>query len=1001
MQSVSLVRVFHVLAALLAALATAAAADEVRKDFDIPAGEAGPALRQFATATGRETLFAAEIVRGVKTPAVKGRYTAAEALEALLAGTGLTAAVDPATGAVAVRRQTAAPAEKNAGRPAADASAGPIVKMQELEVTGTRLRGLLAGATAQPIFSLGAAEIDRTGAQSLGDLLRYIPQVSTFTTGQAATMPTRNLLLNTVTGATTQTAGSTQIDGAAGRTTATLRGAPAGGTLLLIDGRRAPKNNQARSNDGYDLNGIPLAAIERVEVLLDGASSIYGADAIGGVINIVLKKNYRGTEVRLGYENTFDGDAGIVSGSLTHGFGAGKLSGLITVSAEKSNTMAMRDRAFTASWDRRPYGGFDLRPAIAGGAGQVSRTGTVPLPGLATTAAAVPPGTSGTGLTVADYAAAGAPPGPLDLGAYVDYAAAYRRSAAVAVFNYRHRTWLEPYLELRFARNRNTSLPQPIQARNLAVPAGYPGNPFGIAVTLNRYFTDLQPERVATDDTAAAVLGARGDLPRDWRYDVFVGRVEGRTRSDADAGVEITAAALAAAIAAGRTPNLFYDGRTVANPNAPGVLEALTSPTVDEERAETWSYEAQANGPVFALPAGAVRLALGAERREEYTDFPRRAATDTASARDGAQRVTAFFAEANVPVFGEGKRLPLLHQLNFSGSYRREDYSTGGATANPRGGVAWRPAAWLLVRGSYGEGFKVPTLAQRNAPTTVTTASLGVTATSFDPLRGNTLNPGAAQITRGGNPGLRPEKSENTTFGLVLDVPAVAGLSVSFDHFDNVFADRIGTLLFGQMAQFYPARITRGANLPTDPAGWAGVVTAADLRAVNINESRTTGYDLGLRYDRALAGGRLQAALGGTKYTRNEFVPVPGLAAAATVNTDSLPVQLSGSAFFTRGAWGAGVLTTYRAANRARPDVRPTPSAIRWDLQGNCDLGRLAWVKAGRDRWYGRAFANTKLSLTVFNVLNDVPPFDFYFMPDNTVLDSRLRRYALSLRRQF
>jgi len=189
--------------------------------------------------------------------------------------------------------------------------------MESVEVTGSRVRGLAEGATAQPMLTLTGTDIDRTGAQSISDVLRYIPQVSAFTTGQGNTQATVTTLINTQTGATTLGAAAGAIDATAGRVTATIRGAPAGATLLLIDGKRVPRNSQARSGDGYDLNGIPLAAVERIEVLLDGASSVYGADAMGGVINVILKKNYRGTEVRLGYENSFDTDSGVRTASLS------------------------------------------------------------------------------------------------------------------------------------------------------------------------------------------------------------------------------------------------------------------------------------------------------------------------------------------------------------------------------------------------------------------------------------------------------------------------------------------------------------------------------------------------------------------------------------------------------------------------------------------------------------------------------------------------------------
>jgi outer membrane receptor protein involved in Fe transport len=782
---------------------------------------------------------------------------------------------------------------------------------------------------------------------------------------------------------------------------ATIRGAPAGATLLLIDGKRAPKNNQSRSGDGFDLNGIPLAAVERIEVLLDGASSIYGADAMGGVVNVITKRRYSGTEVRFGYENTFDSDVGVRTASLSHGFAVGKLRGLVTASWEKSNEMMLRDRDFLASYDRRPFGGADYRNAnIPGGAGRVSRTGTVPLPGLTVTNVAIPAGTTGANLTTAAYAAAGAIADPFDAGRYSQYAGAYDRHAVLGKFEYTLRDWLELYGSIRVARNRNFQLTTPVQASNLSIPAGYPGNPFGIAVTLNKTFADLIPTREAINDTTAYTLGASGRLAHGWRYDAAISRADSHTRSDGDSGTTIGAALFTAAVAAGQTPNLFYDGTSVANPNARGVIEALTSPTRDEEKDETWTYGLQVDGPVYRLPGGPIVAGFGLERREEYAKFPLRLATDTTTALPGRNRVNAAFAEINVPLWGGALRRPLLEQLSFSGSYRYEDYGAGVVSRNPRAGLAWRPDKWLLLRGSYGEGFKVPTLQQRSAPLVVSNSTTVAVAANLDPLRGNTVNP-VYPTTRGGKPDLRPEKSENTTFGLVAEIPAVKGLSLSFDWFDNTYTDRIATLLFNQVVLLYPQRLTRGPNLPTDPAGWAGPVTSADLRPINVGLSQTTGYDLGVKYDRRTGWGDVQAGISGTKYTRNVFVPTPGGAPSPTVGTDSLPVQISGNAFLFRRAWGVGLLATYRAANRSANDRAVTPAAIRWDVQYNYDFAKAAWVKDHQAPWLRRALGDTKLSLTLFNVFNTRPPFDDLFMPDNTVLDSRLRRYAVSLRRTF
>ncbi len=179
-------------------------------------------------------------------------------------------------------------------------------------------------------------------------------------------------------------------------------------TLLLINGRRAPRNGQQQGQDGYDLGGIPLSAVERVEVLLDGASAVYGADAVGGVINVILKRSYQSTDLRLSYENTLDSDANVKSASLNHGFAAGKLSGMVTVSYQESGNLMWRDRDFLRTQDRREFGGSN-NPAF-----QIPRAnGTIRVP--AGNAAGVPSGTvltipsgsNGSNKTPADYVAAG------------------------------------------------------------------------------------------------------------------------------------------------------------------------------------------------------------------------------------------------------------------------------------------------------------------------------------------------------------------------------------------------------------------------------------------------------------------------------------------------------------------------------------------------------------------------------------------------------------------
>jgi hypothetical protein len=240
---------------------------------------------------------------------------------------------------------------------------------------------------------------------------------------------------------------------------------------------------------------------------------------------------------------------------------------------------------------------------------------------------------------------------------------------------------------------------------------------------------------------------------------------------------------------------------------------------------------------------------------------------------------------------------------------------------------------------------------------------------------------------------------------LVLEIPFIKGLSVSFDYFDNKFNDKVGSISFTDRMALFPGTITRGPKLPTDPASWSGPVTAVNTSPVNVASSRVTGYDYGVRYSNRTPWGEVTGSLNATKYTRNESFAVTGGTIGTSITTALLPTMISGSAFVQNGPWGTGLLATYRAGSKPLITtlfvVTDTPSAVRWDWQGNYDFEKAGWFKARRDTWFGWALRDTKLSVTIFNVLNTRPPFDYNYLPDNTVVDSRLRRYALSLRRQF
>lgn len=401
--------------------------EPTRKTFSIPAGDAAATLKQFTEQSGEQVVYLVNDVRGVTTKPVAGDFTPREALSRMIAGTDLVVVQDEQTGALTVNRL--APGEpKNGASRLADAQAADrlrseqaaqeaervrikdgVVQFDDYTVTGSRIRGVLGEATVQPVFSYTRADLDRFGVQTFADLRRYIPQLP---------QTDWNTQLETAFMGSPETGSGAQglTDFGAG-----LRNLGGTATLVLLDGRRLPKMGQRfATTAAYDLSGIPLSAVERIEVLTDGASAVYGADALAGVINIILKREYRGSELSASYTNTFSTDTAERQIQLSHGFRQRGFTLMFSGTWSETNSLSPRDRWWSATNDKRPWGGTDGRAPIPGAQGGVRSIDGSDLPGLNSPQAAIPVGSDGQGLTIADYQSTPLP-GPLDLANYTDF----------------------------------------------------------------------------------------------------------------------------------------------------------------------------------------------------------------------------------------------------------------------------------------------------------------------------------------------------------------------------------------------------------------------------------------------------------------------------------------------------------------------------------------------------------------------------------------------------
>ncbi len=800
----------------------------VKRSFDVPSGDARPALRQFAQQAKQEIVFEVKDVAGITTRAVQGEMTPVEALDAMLANTGLVVSRDVKTGAFAVRRENEAEA-KNVSRAIADSSDRPskktdsdsytndqgeqVLKLESYEVTGSRIRGVLGEVTIQPVSTYTSDELERLGVQSVTDLMRYVPQLA---------QPRYDTSLDSSAGNALQsqagTGGLVSLgDG--------LRGIGPDTTLVLINGRRVSKLGAA--NDAgqglYSLSSIPFGAIDRIEILKDGGSAVYGSDAIAGVVNVILKKNYYGTELATTYRTSDKTDTALSRIVLTSGIKSGPLRIDLAASWSEQNSLAPRDRDFSASLDRRRFGGNDDRSMVPGGPGVVTSIDGSPLPGLTTPIAAIPAHSVGKNLTIDDFAKSGPVPERYDAAQYISYGErnqhGFRLASIYSLLNN-----LETFASISYNKTvlRSPATPRTFGTNAnpfVTLPATYPGNPFGVPVRLQRVFWEITPlldSTFSTKDTDITI-GSRGTIFRTWQYELTAQKtwsIYNASGSASGAGGSLSNNLVQAAINSpdpSRRPILLNNGMKT-SPNSEELLRSMLTPSAAfSERPELYVYSLTTNGSLWTLPSGMIKASAGAEYIEDYSHFS--FMPDDAGIRLGtrigtnsSRNATAAYGEISIPLFGSAHRMRGVDTATVNISTRFDNYSDFANNVVSRAGVLYKPVKIVGLRASYSEGFKVPRLTQLYRPNFTTTVG---TSTSPDPLRGGTPIGGPVTFVTGGNPTLTPEHSESVNYGFIGDVPGVKGLSLSIDYYDIKVRDRVGSLNTELLLRFYPEKVTR------------------------------------------------------------------------------------------------------------------------------------------------------------------------------------------------
>jgi outer membrane receptor protein involved in Fe transport len=744
-----------------------------------------------------------------------------------------------------------------------------------------------------------------------------------------------------------------------------LRGLGPGTTLTLVNGQRQALGG--RYGTVLDVSSIAASAVERIEILPEGASALYGSDAIGGVVNIILRKDFEGLETR-GRVSTADGDAnGALVAQL---WGTAWSSGhvLVGYQYDERDPLNAADRAYSAAnYDLRRFGGNDFRDSM----GQYySNPGTIMIGGQPY---AIPHGQNGTNVTASQLVRGTA--NYTDNVTYNDVLPEQKMHSAFLNLSYDITDRWALSLDGRWGKRDNRF--ETAQAPSaLVVPAINAFNRMGTPVTVRYDFTrDLGPlVQSGTTETYVGSIGLSGALPGLWQLKVASTYAE--ERNERYTGGYNNAAVTAALNRADPTTalNVFGDGSYT----NPATLAALVRRDLDRGTWTTSSANALADGPLFDMPAGTLRLALGADYRKEELAFFQTTLGTVAADRDVSRNVSAAFAELAVPLIGSRESASRAGRLDLSIAGRYEDYNDFGTTFNPKVGLGWQPLSFVKLRGTWGTSFRAPPFWQSN-PQFSRPSSF---ATSVADPRSPT-NRSQVLVLAGPDPDLKEETADVWTAGIDFLPPALENLSLSFTFFDIDYDGKIQsagnyTTFLTQEAQFAPV-ITRNPSQnqvaaicgsPSFVSGDCTVPIAAilDPRIRNLSKVRSRGLDADMNYSWGTSIGRWGVGLRGT-YTLDYKTQLTDTAPTLEgVDTYGKPLALRLSGDISWSWSGLSVQTRVNHSGRYQdPSFAPARSIDPWTT---VDLSLGYRTAEGHG-----LLDNTSFYVTGTNILDEEPPF--------------------------
>nr|WP_315258560.1 TonB-dependent receptor [uncultured Duganella sp.] len=622
----------------------------------------------------------------------------------------------------------------------------------------------------------------------------------------------------------------------AGTAGLSLRGLGQKNTLILVNGKRVASFATAQNlqETFVDLNSLPMEAVQRIEVLKDGASSVYGSDAVAGVVNIILYEQYTGTEIKAQAGSSTEGTGQTEkSVALKTGFGNLDTDGYSVVFSadamerdklQQSNVAWLAGSDFrdnkngTLAWVPTNYYGTDPTKLLGGVQGplQLVPYGDI-TPGKTGTVLAYNPAPYKTlipGVKRVHTSLRGTLRVNQDTDVYADLMYGY--SSAAQTFS----APLSVGTGLRAWNNATQSLDDIA----VTLPVGHPNNPGTPPVAINATLFDLGPRmKVGRVDFYRALTGVKGTAAG-WTYDASVGRSGSKLKETVDNFVNRY---VFQDVLSKGTYNFADQSK-----NSEAVRSALRLATLRPAESTLTTADFSASKDLFSLPAGDVGFAFGAQWRREEMD----ANTSTAvlsgtelrpaiNIIKGQRDVTALFAEFNVP---------LRKDLNLNLAGRGDHYDDFGSAFSPKASLRYEPYQWLLLRGTASRGFRAPSLPEITNSTAVSYASVLDPRDPISPTQAR----GITNITRA-NADLGPERSNNLNLGFVIAPSKNSSIGVDYYRIRQkgvIGTESADTIIANEASA--PQNIVRGAD---------GRILTLYRQYANQGERHVSGVDLDLR----------------------------------------------------------------------------------------------------------------------------------------------------------